>query len=119
MKKQAIINGSRRRLTLAIASLPVCSVCIDTLPDASQRPARRGAGNAVLPSGGARGRAGFLGFQPAPQRANQVLEHQRLLPTVGELVAVGTGHRIFLRTQLAQEGERGVLRRAPPPAAEA
>src|SRR5438309_1939945 len=54
-----------------------------------------------------------------PDPLDAAADHQRLLPAVGELVAVGAGDGVFRRAELAEEAQRRVGAGARPPQAEA
>src|SRR5580765_1048675 len=60
----------------------------------------------------------LFGIEFLPQRSDHVLHHARLLESVGQLVSVRPRHGVFLRTQLTQKCECGILRCACAPAAE-
>src|SRR6185312_4834597 len=66
-----------------------------------------------------RGRAGFLMLDALPKLAHQVLQHQGLLPTIGQFIAIGASHGVFLWPEFAQKCQRRIFRRTPAPAAEA
>src|SRR6267143_5188373 len=46
-----------------------------------------------------------LGFELGPDRPRMIAQRQRLLPAVRELITVGARHRVFRRSELAEEVE--------------
>src|SRR5260370_42275545 len=57
--------------------------------------------------------------QPLPESLDAPTNHELLLPAVGELVAVGSGDRVFGRPELAEEAHPIARLRAPEPEPEA
>src|SRR5258708_18554129 len=46
-----------------------------------------------------------FGGEPLPDRLDAPADHERFLPAVGELVAVGPGNRVFGWSELAEEAQ--------------
>src|SRR5258707_6928462 len=55
----------------------------------------------IIRSGGRRRRS-----EPLPDRLHALADDERLLPAIGELVAVGPGDGVFRRPKLAEEAQR-------------